>query len=147
MRKSIISVLSMLCLFAGLAVNAGRAFAQSPTPHDVTLTPEKLFFSVSAGKSATAAAVLRNHSGAALQITKIDIIGVCATSATDCPTQFHVVSHGCGATLKNGGSCIINVEFAPEAVVETAHGALTVDFDNSSLGQIRTVALTGVSRP
>jgi hypothetical protein len=146
MRKSILSVLSMLCLFAGLAVSAGTAFAQSSSPNDVTLTPEKLFFSVAAGKSATAPAVLKNHSGAALQITKIDIVGVCA-NPSNCTTQFHVVSHGCGATLKNGGSCTINVEFAPEAVVETAHAVLRVGFNTSSLGQIRTVALTGVSRP
>jgi hypothetical protein len=37
--------------------------------------------------------------------------------ASNCGTQFHVVSHGCGATLKNGGNCTINVEFVPAADV------------------------------
>jgi hypothetical protein len=145
MRKLTVSVLFMLCLLAGLAVSAGTASAQSLN-HKVTLTPESLFFSVSAGKSATAASVLRNNSGAALQITRIGIAGICA-NPSNCPTQFHVVSHGCGATLKNGGSCTINVEFAPDALIETAHATLKVTFNNSSLGQNRSVALTGVSRP
>jgi hypothetical protein len=147
MRKLTVSIFSMLCLFAGLAVSAGTVVAQSPTPNqNVTLSPESLFFSVRAGGSATAPTVLKNHSGAALNITKIEIDPVCATPS-DCGTQFHVVSHGCGATLRNGGSCTINVEFAPDALVDTAHATLKVTFNGSSLGETRRVALAGVSRP
>jgi hypothetical protein len=146
MRKLTVSVLSMLCLFAGLAVSAGTAFAQSPTPNNVTLTPKSLFFSVSPGKSATAPTVLRNHSGAALTVTKIEIDDVCATPS-NCGKPFHVVSHSCGAALRDGGSCTINVEFAPDALVETGHATLKVTFNDSSLGQTRRVDLTGVSRP
>jgi hypothetical protein len=147
MRKVTVSVLSMLCLFAGLAIGAGTAVAQNPTPRpNVSLTPESLFFSVSAGHSATAPTVLSNDSGAALNITKIEIDGVCSTPS-NCGTQFHVVSHGCGATLKNGGNCTINVEFVPAADVETAHATLKVTFNGASIAQTRKVALTGVSRP
>ncbi|HWY59909.1 MAG TPA: hypothetical protein VNZ03_35935 [Terriglobales bacterium] len=145
MRKLAVSVLSMFCLFTGLAISAGTALAQSPTPNKVTLTPKNLSFSVSAGKSATAETVLRNQSGALLQITKIEIVGICA-NPSNCAVPFHVVSHSCGATLKNGESCKLNVEFAPDAIVETAHASLRVAFDTAILGQSRSVVLTGVSR-
>jgi hypothetical protein len=145
MRKFTVGVLSMFCLFAGLAVSAGTAAAQSATPQKVTLTPSSLFFSVRPGGSATAPTVLNNQSGADLSVTKIEITGVCS-SPSNCGTQFHVVSHGCGAVLKNGDNCQISVEFAPAALIETAHATLKVTFNGASLGETRRVALTGVSR-
>jgi hypothetical protein len=146
MRKSAVSVLSILCLFAGLAVSAGTAVAQNPNLHPiVTLTPESLFFSVRAGQSATAPVVLSNHSGVTLNISKIEIDETCSTTS-NCGTQFHVVSHGCGAALRNGSSCTINVEFTPAADVETAQAGLKVTFSGVSVTQTKRVALTGESR-
>jgi hypothetical protein len=145
MRKFAIGVLSMFCLFAGLAVSAGSAAAQNRTPQQVTLTPATLSFDVRPGGSATAPTLLTNHSGATLRVTGIEINALCS-SPSDCSSQFHVVSHGCGATLKNGENCQINVEFVPAAEIETSRATLKVTFDDSSLGQTRRVALTGVSR-
>ena len=146
MRKSTVSILSILCLFAGLALSAGTAVAQNPNLRPiVTLTPASLFFSVRAGQSATATAMLNNHSGVTLNVSKIEIKETCATTA-DCGTQFHIVSHGCGSALKNGDSCAINVEFAPAAVVETAHASLKVTFSDVSVAQTKRVALIGESR-
>jgi len=147
MRRYAVGVVSMFCLFAGLAVSAGSAVAQSPNLRpNVSLTPESLFFSVSPGKSASAPVVLSNNSGVALNVNKIEIASECS-SLSNCGVQFHVVSHGCGATLKNGKSCTINVEFDPIAEVETAHATLKVTFDGVSIAQTEKVVLTGVSRP
>jgi hypothetical protein len=147
MRKFTVSVLFMLCLFAGLAVSAGTAVAQSPNLRpNVSLTPESLFFNVKPGHSATAPTVLSNHSGLTLNITKIEIDGTCS-SLSNCGAQFHVVSHGCGSSLKNGSSCTINVEFDPTGEVETAHATLKVTFEDESLQHTEKVALTGISRP
>jgi hypothetical protein len=149
MRRFTVIVLSMFCLFAGLTLSAGTAVAQSPNRQQkVTLTPETLFFGVTPGRSAIASAVLSNHSGAALNVSRIEIDGKCF-STPNCRAQFHVVSHGCGATLKNGGNCTINVEFLPPVTVETevARANLKVTFNAASLDQSRKVALTGVSQP
>ena len=146
MRKFTVSVLSMLCLFAGLAVSAGTAAAQSPNLHpSVSLSPASLFFSVKPGQSATAPAVLSNHSGLTVNIAKIEIDGTCS-SLSNCGAQFHVVSHGCGSSLKDGNSCTINVEFDPTGEVETTHATLKVTFEDESLQHTEKVALTGVSR-
>jgi hypothetical protein len=147
MRKSTVSLLSVLCLFAGLAVSAGTAVAQSPNLNQsVTLSPENLSFSVSAGHSATAPVVLSNQSGAILNVGKIEIAETCS-NVSNCPTQFHVVSNGCGGILRNGMSCAINVEFVPAADVETARATLKVTFADAGITQTRRTALTGASRP
>jgi hypothetical protein len=146
MRKFTVSVLSMLCLFAGLAISAGTAVAQSPNLRpNVSLSPESLFFNVSPGHSATAPAVLSNNSGLTLNISKIEIASTCS-SPSNCGAQFHVVSHGCGSSLKNGARCTINVEFDPTSELETAHATLNVTFEDESLQRTEKVALTGVSR-
>jgi hypothetical protein len=147
MRKSTVSLLSVLFLFAGLAVSAGTAVAQSPDLNqNVTLSPEILSFSVRAGQSATAPVVLSNQSGANLDVTKIDIAEACS-NASNCGTQFHVVSHGCGGVLKNGMSCTINVEFVPADKIETARATLKVTFAGASIAQTKRSTLTGTSRP
>ena len=145
MRKITVGVVSILCLCLGLAATAVPVAAQSPSLRPgVSLTPATLFFSVSAGKTATAPVVLSNQSGIALNVSKIEINNVC--SSTNCgEAQFHVVSHGCGATLKSGQSCSINVEFAPAALLETVHARLKVVFDGVSVSETRTAALTGES--
>ena len=149
MRKSTVSLLSVLCLFGGLAVSAGTAVAQSANLNQsITLSPENLSFSVSAGHSATAPVVLSNQSGAIVNVSKIEIAEVCSNAAaSNCGTLFHVVSNGCGGILRNGMSCAINVEFVPAADVETAHATLKVTFADSSITQNRRSVLTGTSRP
>ena len=149
MRKSTVSLLSVLCLFAGLAVSASTAVAQSSDLNQgVTLSPENLSFSVSAGHSATAPVVLSNQSGAIVNVSKIDIAETCSNAAaSNCGTQFHVLSNGCGGILRNGMSCAINVEFVPAADVETARATLKVSFTGAAIIEIRRSVLTGTSRP
>ena len=144
MRRFSVSVLSVLCVFAGLA---GSALAQNPNLRpDVTLSPASLSFDVAPGHSATAAAVLSNHSGLTVNVSKIKIDSTCS-SLSNCGAQFRVVSHGCGASLKDGDSCTINVEFDPTSAVETAHATLKVTVEDANLQHTEKVALTGVSRP
>jgi hypothetical protein len=141
-----VSVVSMLCLFAGLAVVAGPAVAQSPNLHgNVTLTPVSLFFSVKPGGSTNAVATLSNQSGLPINVSKIEIDSTCP-GLQNCGVQFHVASHGCGGSLQNGMSCAINIEFAPLSEVETVRGTLKVTFDGVSAAQTLKVGLTGEVR-
>ena len=127
------SVLSTICLFAGLAtVNAS---AQSI----VSLKPTAMTFHVFPGRSATEKATLSNGStGLAATINGIEIGTQCCGTG-----KFNVVSHTCGATLEPGQSCTITVEFTAGRGGEETKSALEVKFHIDGVAQTDTVALTG----
>ena len=107
-----------------------------------SLSPSSLTFPTTpvGTTSAQLSTVLTNSGGLAMSISSITLGG-------QNPTDFHIASTTCGATLAaNGGTCIIYVAFAPLTATPVTMTASILIADNAA-GSPQSVALSGTVTP
>ncbi|MFZ0286543.1 MAG: DUF3443 family protein [Terriglobales bacterium] len=125
-----------LIVVLGLGVLAGCGGSSTPTPPPAPragLAPSSLDFgNVALGSNSVLPVTLQNAGNEALQISGISIAGAQAGNFLETNT--------CGSSLAAGGSCTINVTFAPiQAGVQNA----TLQVSDNASGSPQTVSLQG----
>jgi hypothetical protein len=110
--------------FVALPFNVANSPIVSPTPLSLAFTPQ-----VVSTTSASKAVKLKNTSAATVTINSITPSG-----------NFAVLSKNCGASLKAGASCTINVTFTP-SIAGALTGSLAIS--DTAPDSPQTVALTG----
>ncbi len=113
---------------------------KAPTCGTATLSPSSLSFPTqSVGSTSTSQPMtLTNNQGVALNISGIAITGTNATSFTQ--------TNNCGTSVVVGGSCTLNVSFAPQSSGPLS-ASVTVTDDAANSPQSISLSGTGTSAP